>query len=718
MKVFNILLLTLIYTLFYDITAKTEQLDFENKPDTIIIEKPGKVITYDFGNQYLMAKSDSNLNINKYWIANIMPSIIVDDSWNTSISINNNTLKTPSNIYARSNMFINEYILNNITTKVTTYTDNSTNAIFQRYNFIPLNSNKESAIDINFSFNFDLGINEKDVTIKYINTNNGYYFSAYANNSDISGIFSSNYLPFNYEINGRNLKIFFHFKSDELKNFYITLSGGFSKEEEESLINSILTNWELTYKKALDRANWIDNLFYSDNRLYDQMFSACVDCALSNFKVDKKVGFKAFYAGVRYKEPSRTYFRDSYWTIQSILPFKPELVREQIIALAKGIHDDGACGSGVKFDGSDWWSNHYDSPSFFVMMIYDYIIWTGDLSILDERTKGKTKDNGRGNIEFSAAKNVWEKAKKTMEWLYKTDKNKNNLIQKPENVFGDWADEVARINEVTYVNALYYKALKSMSYLAALTHEYKLSNTYAEQSFKLKNAINKYLWDKDKGYYIDFITTDNRSKVIYREDHFMEDSFTALLYGVANENQIISSLQYARKWLESRNNFIQPYGDWGTLCTWPLYKSTTYRRPRESDDPYRYHNGADWPYLDGINALTRFIFDDPYWEYPLTTWWKKSIENYWLTPVEYYQPKYPEGGFKQAWSSMPAAALIMGGFGFAPHLVDNKELKNPPFGNSSIKGLIYKGHIFDIIYQDNVLNVFKDNQKIDNSNIF
>ena len=293
-------------------------------------------------------------------------------------------------------------------------------------------------------------------------------------------------MPYDYEINGRDLKILFNFKTDELKDFYTFISGGFTKEKEEHIANRVFKNWGKHYKNAIDRANWIDNLFYSEDKLLDQMFSVCIDCALSNYKVDENVNFNAFYAGVRYKEPARTYYRDSYWTIQSILPFKPELVRQQIIALAKGIHDDGACGSGVKFDGSDWWSNHYDSSSFFVMMIYDYIIWTGDISILDETTKGKIRDNGEGIIEFSEEKSVWVKAKKTMEWLQKTDRNKNNLIQKPKNVFGDWADEVARINEVTYVNALYYKALKSMNYLSELTGEYKLSKSYAEQSIKLK----------------------------------------------------------------------------------------------------------------------------------------------------------------------------------------------------------------------------------------
>jgi hypothetical protein len=710
--------IVLLILLFSSNIPNCKDIDIERKHDAIVIKEPKEKIYYDFGNQYIMAKADSTLNINKYWVVNIAPSILVEDSWKTIITINNKGLKNPKTTVARSNLFLNKYISDNMKVDVTTYVDNSTNAIFQKYDFAPFND-ENSSIDITYSFSFGLGINEEDLIINYYVTENAYSFIT--NNSDdkYSGIFSSNLQPYNYNITGNKLNVSYHIdcrKSN--KSFYIFLSGGYSREKEEKLLQKISNNWNNSYIKAITRADWIDNMFDSDDRLLDQMFSACIDCALSNFKSDNTINFNAFYAGVRYKEPARTYFRDSYWTSQSILPFKSGLIRKQIIALSKGIHDDGSCGSGVKFDGSDWWSNHYDSPSFFIMMIYDYIIWTGDESILEEKTLGKARDDGKGNIELSKEKTIWAKAKKVLEWLENTDTNNNGLIQKPQNSFGDWADEVARVNEVTYVNALYYRALNSMSYLAKLTKEFDISRYYKEKARNVKKAINRHLWDNNKKHYVDFITTDNSGKILYKEDHFMEDTFTALLYGVANDIQINSSLNYARNWLESRNNFVQPYGDWGTLCIWPLYKETTYRRPRESDDPYRYHNGADWPYLDGLNALTRLIFNDPYWEYPLTKWWKESIKKNWLTPVEYFQPVYPEGGFRQAWSSMPAAAIVMGGFGFAPHLIKNTHIKTPPFINASIKGLKYKRHNYDILYKNKKITIYQDGKQIENQNIF
>ena len=60
----------------------------------------------------------------------------------------------------------------------------------------------------------------------------------------------------------------------------------------------------------------------------------------------------------------------------------------------------------------------------------------------------------------------------------------------------------------------------------------------------------------------------------------------------------------------------------------------------------------------------------------------------------------------------------MGGFGFAPHLTDNFTINTPPFGNSSIKGLKYMGHKFDIIYSDNMLNIYKDNKEMENNSTY
>ena len=96
-------------------------------------------------------------------------------------------------------------------------------------------------------------------------------------------------------------------------------------------------------------------------------YNSLVNCSLSNYK---ELGdFKGFLAGIVYQFPARTYYRDSYWTVLSVLPVKPELVRNQIITLCKGVnYKTGECPSAVKFNFRNYWGNHYDSPSFLAFL--------------------------------------------------------------------------------------------------------------------------------------------------------------------------------------------------------------------------------------------------------------------------------------------------------------------------------------------------------------
>jgi len=678
-----------------------------NAPDTISISNPVETIQYDLANNYLLAVTNSALEVSKYWVANDPDAVIIDDSWKTILKIDGNIVQNPTNIFARSGTFTCEYDLGNVKVFVTTFSNNSTNAIFQRY-YVLSEDGKEHTVELTVGVEFDLG-DPKNLMVDYAK-DAGHGVIVASSRKKSCFLWASD-IPVNHQERRNKCELSYNLITDESASLYLAISGGWDIEVQRRTFTNISKNWERYLRDAINRSNWIDSIFRSEDKLYETMFTACLDCALSNYKETKDGDFKGFFAGVRYKEPARTYFRDSYWTVQCVLPFRPDLIRDQIISLAKGVHDSGACGSGVKFNGKDWWSYHYDSPSFFVMMIYDYVTWTGDESILDEMTKGKAFDSSIGLTIWSREKSVWDKAKRTLKWLKRTDKDHDFLIEKPKNRFGDWADEVERVNEVTYVNSLYYRALVCASELAKLNGEETNATKYLKEAARVKKALNELMWDEELGYYLDFITHTKRG-TSYREDHFAEDTFVALLYGVADLNQRKSCFEYANQWLVSRNNEKQPYGDWGTLCAWPLYKNTTYRKPRESCDAYRYHNGADWPYLDGVNALTRLWFNDPNWEYPLTRWWEHSLESNWLTPVEHYQPEFPHGGLRQAWSSMPAAAMILGGFGFWPGLYETIHIKSPAWGDSEINGIKYRGHSYDIIVIDGVVTLYEDGKKI------
>lgn len=132
-----------------------------------------------------------------------------------------------------------------------------------------------------------------------------------------------------------------------------------------------------------------------------------------------------------------------------------------------------------------------------------------------------------------------------------------------------------------------------------------------------------------------------------------------VLYGIADETRAQRVLNAARRLLQSRYNHAQPYGDWGVLCAFPPYQRAEDLFGR-SAEPYRYHNGADWLYWDAVYAQILLARGDDDWRYVLTRGWEYGLTRGWLTPVEYFSPPYPPGGYLQAWSSLPAAVLYRG----------------------------------------------------------
>ncbi len=420
------------------------------------------------------------------------------------------------------------------------------------------------------------------------------------------------------------------------------------------------------------------------------MFTATLDNALASFKSAPESDFNAFFAGIRYRAPLRAYYRDSYWAVQLVLPFHPEYVRSNLLLLARGIQTDGRAPSAVQFDGKPFNEFHYDSPALFVMQLYDYLAWTKDLSVLEE---------------------AWPKAQKALAYLASTDTEGSGLMEKPEADAGDWADEVLRSHHVTYDEALYYRALVCAAQIAQETGNSELSQQYQARAARTKAAINKELWLEDAGHYVDYRRKDGSA-----EDHLTTDSLVTALFGIPSDSQTERLLATAKDTLESR--FVDKrLGDWGILACNPLYGRKAETR-RSSFLPYSYHNAGEWPYLDGVNAFVRLWRRDEDWRYPLLRWWEYGLERNWLTPAEVYSAYYPDGraleddfGLRQAWSSMPGAAIILGGFGFWPDLDGSVGVGAPPWGDSSIAGILCRGDTYSIESTNGQATLYRNKAK-------
>ena len=258
-------------------------------------------------------------------------------------------------------------------------------------------------------------------------------------------------------------------------------------------------------------------------------YKSLINCSLSNYKELGK--FKGFLAGIVYQFPARTYYRDAYWTVLSVLPVRPELVRNEIVTLANGINKKGECPSAVKFNFKNYWGNHYDSPSFFVAMIYDYVVHTGDIGVLKEEC---------------ACGTIIEAAKLVLDRLEEETDATGLLVKGGEYNRRDWCDNVFRSTYVTYDEALYARALFAMSELCDACG--MDGNSYYSKYVKVKKAINDLLWDEEKGYYVNYKSRN------FCEDNLSIDTVVAVLFGIADEERSKRVLKNMEKMLESKNN--------------------------------------------------------------------------------------------------------------------------------------------------------------------
>jgi glycogen debranching enzyme len=375
-----------------------------------------------------------------------------------------------------------------------------------------------------------------------------------------------------------------------------------------------------------------------------------VHAALSSRRETETGAFAGLAAGLAYTVPARTYYRDGYWTLQLLLRIAPDVAKAQIELLADGVHEDGEAPSGVitaapeanqlwerlrlsrpvlaaiHWRPGEWWSDHFDSPLLFVLAVGDYVEATGDLAL---------------------AQRLWPKLQAVCE-RYRRLAGTDGLPLKPRND-RDWADNVFREGLVAYDLGLWVGALDVAARLGEQLDPLAAARARAEAA-QARAAIDRTLWRG--GWYADFVRADGSA-----EDHLALDSLTLLRHDAAPQSHALAALEQARLVLESRRNDRQPWGDFGMLCVFPLFARQGDLRDK-SAFPYRYHNGADWPWLDALYAGERLRRGLDGWRYPLLRWWEYALAQGWAGAVEYASPPFGRGSLLQAWSSLPAAIAL------------------------------------------------------------
>lgn len=451
------------------------------------------------------------------------------------------------------------------------------------------------------------------------------------------------------------------------------------------------------YREALqdadDYATWLTSAFEHHDPVLRSLFAACLNTALAVYK-ELPSGFAGLWAGPGYAYPPRIYFRDSYWTALTLLPYRPDWVRNHMLTLASGVHPDGTCPSGVidrailSFEdqdmpgATDWLPDHQDSPAYFVLLLHDYLAWTGDMSVLNEPL-----EDGR---------TIWGCAQACLSRL-----TANPAKDRAPN---DWADNVLRGEWVTYDLALLVGALHAAAEIARHIGESNAAATYAQDAYQIRQLLQIHCWDDHLGYYLDYRRTSDSGGHPFVEGHLALDTLLTLRFGAAPPERVEKVLTAMCDRLQTRHNIYQPYDDWGVMCCWPPYKLRADLFGK-SARAYDYHNGAEWPYLSAIYAQILLERGDSDWRYVLARWWEIQLERGWLTPVEYHSPAHPVGAFLQGWSSLAISAMLAGGLNLRPALNGKITPRVPPWGTGIFRHLTIRGQFRKVIVLDDQVSV-------------
>jgi len=280
----------------------------------------------------------------------------------------------------------------------------------------------------------------------------------------------------------------------------------------------------------------------------------------------------------------------------------------------------GACSPNpLELDnGCITWSASY---SMIVMTaVYNYYRYTGDLSLAREN---------------------WPAIERQMAWDAQ-QVDSNGLFSVDSNDDADWNIESIP-GELTYVNAVYYQALRSAARLAVLTGHGDEAKAWSAEAGAIRSAVNAKLWDAKTGAY-DASTTERGSVV-------QDANVTAILAGIPSARRARGITRVLVRSLAS------PYGPWAT----------------SSPVPSGYNHDVS-PYMGSFNVLSDFAVGNEAAALALIRREWGFMVNHDPGGVDWerIQPNgIPAGGpvadsTAHAWSTGPAPALSMYVLGVVP----------------------------------------------------
>ncbi len=371
---------------------------------------------------------------------------------------------------------------------------------------------------------------------------------------------------------------------------------------------------------------------------------------------------------------------DNSYTSDVIAMLDPESLKGAILTDFKNVQMKRTY---VGWNGAHWDNLYIQEPFALQIMIEAYLRHTSDYSLFKEKAAGAT---------------VWQWMQRWVNELQTNYTNNLGLIDvgyNTEKIIEIRTDGYNHVVPIT--NALTINLLYKMAAWAEKNGNSKLSGNYYKDAEKLKQLVNKYLWNDELGWF-DNLYPDGTKGTIWTYHLF---DLLGSDYLPDNQiNRLVGHLQ--------EGEFLGKYGMYSIAR-----RDTIHWDLIDSD----WGGGGQYAGMPG--RISRYLYKKGF----AGKAWDLLKRNMRYTDYFPYFPQNPRTDIpEQDRSSMPLQisagagieAIIFGTFGVK---MNENSLVIRPFnhediGEAIIKEIKYKGRVFNIHMQKKFFSVYENNKKI------
>jgi len=260
-------------------------------------------------------------------------------------------------------------------------------------------------------------------------------------------------------------------------------------------------------------------------------------------------------------------FRDVMQDTSAFVSLDVPLARKRIPEILRHQYEDG---NPIRMFEPDYTHPYNDSGSWIPATVLGYILESGDISVLDEKTpflKGDSYENAFGPCGFVPYKGteeeytVFEHLKRAMEYLYSSRGERGLVLFR----HGDWNDSLNAVGiegkgESVWLTIATVKAYNEFVEILDIIGEKQLKELYLKRRDELKENVVKYGYEDGKfiyGY------NDYGEKIGSNENEyakiFLNPQTWATLAGILDLDGLSVAMDKVEEFLSCDYGYVQCY---------------------------------------------------------------------------------------------------------------------------------------------------------------